>query len=88
MGQIVEGIVNFGGHRAPGTASITTRRGEVYFHPGGNIRANDTSQMWTRPGMPSDSGGIVRGCPLLGGAICPNVVSRVVLRRSRPGGVS
>ena len=22
--------------------------------------------------------GILRGCPLLGGAICPNVVSRVV----------
>ena len=27
--------------------------------------------------MPPDSGGILRGCPLLGGAICPNVVSRV-----------
>jgi len=30
--------------------------------------------------MPPDSGGILRGCPLLGGAICPNVVSRVGLR--------
>ena len=46
-------------------------------HPGDNIRANGTSQKWTRPGMPPDSGGILRGCPLLGGAICPNVVSRV-----------
>jgi len=27
--------------------------------------------------MPPASGGILRGCPLLGGAICPNVVSRV-----------
>ena len=27
--------------------------------------------------MPPDSGGILRGGPLLGGAICPNVVSRV-----------
>ena len=28
--------------------------------------------------MPPDSGGIQRGCPLVGGAICPDVVSRVV----------
>jgi len=28
--------------------------------------------------MPPESGGILRGCTLLGGAICPNVVSRVV----------
>ena len=47
------------------------------IHPGDNIRANETSQKWTRPGMPPDSGGITRGCPLLGGAVCPNVVSRV-----------
>ena len=46
-------------------------------HPGDNNRANGTSQNWTRPGMPSDSGGILRGCPLLGGVNCPNVVSRV-----------
>ena len=46
-------------------------------HPGDNIRANGTSQKWTRPGMPPDSGGILRGCPPLGGAICHNVVSRV-----------
>ena len=28
--------------------------------------------------MPPDSGGILRGCPLLGGAVCPDVVSRAV----------
>jgi len=28
-------------------------------------------------GMPPGSSGMLRGCPLLGGAICPNVVSRV-----------
>jgi hypothetical protein len=52
--------------------------------PGDNIRANGTSQKWSYPGMPPDSGGIPRGCPLVGGTICPNVVSRVaknVLRR-------
>jgi hypothetical protein len=26
--------------------------------------------------MPPDAGGMVRGCSLLGGAICPDVVSR------------
>ena len=30
--------------------------------------------------MPPDSGGILRGYPLLRGAICPNVVSRVKKR--------
>ena len=49
-------------------------------HPGDNIKASGTSQKWPCPGMPPDSGGILRGCPLLGGAICRNVVSRVVLR--------
>ena len=49
-------------------------------HPGDNIRENGTSQKWTRPGMPPDAGGILRGCPLLGGAICPNVVSGVDLK--------
>ena len=29
------------------------------------------------PKMPHDSGSILRGCPLLGGAICLNVVSMV-----------
>ena len=54
-------------------------------HPGDNIRAaNGTSQKWMRPGMPPDSGGILRGCPLLGGAICPNVVSRVDRGAQRP----
>jgi len=47
------------------------------IRPGDNIRANGTSQKCTRPGIPPDAGGILRGCPLLGGAICPNVVSRV-----------
>ena len=28
--------------------------------------------------MPSKTGGILRGCPLSGGVICPHVVSRVV----------
>jgi len=42
------------------------------------MRANGTSQSWTRPGTPPDAGGILRGCPLLGGSICPNVVSRAV----------
>ena len=51
--------------------------------PGDNIRANGTSQTWTRPGMPHDAGGILRGYPLLGGAICPNVVSRVVMQREK-----
>jgi len=50
----------------------------VRCHPGDNIRANGTSQKWTRPGMPTDAGGILRGCPLLGSAICPNAVSRVM----------
>jgi len=49
------------------------RKVKCRSHPGGNIRANDTSQTWTRPGMPPGAGGILRGCPLLGGAICPNV---------------
>ena len=40
--------------------------------------ANGTSQKWTRPGMLPGSGGILRGCPLLGGDFYPNVVSRVV----------
>jgi len=31
---------------------------------------------------PPESGGILRGCPLLAGAICPNVVSRVGARCS------
>ena len=48
-----------------------------HSHPGDNIRANGTFQKWTHPGMPPDSGGILRGCPLLGGAMCPNGVSRV-----------
>ena len=47
-------------------------------HPVHNIRANGASQKWTHPGMPPDSGGILRGCPLLGGAMCPHGVSRVV----------
>ena len=37
--------------------------------PGDNTRANATSQKWLRPGMPPDLGGVLRGCPLLGGAI-------------------
>ena len=45
---------------------------------GDNIRATGTSSKWTRLGMPHDSGGILRGCPILGGAICPYVVWRVV----------
>jgi len=60
--------------------------GALYFsvhHPGDNIRANGTSQKWTRPGMPPDSGGILRGYPLLGGVICPNVVSSVGPRDSQ-----
>ena len=60
--------------------------GALYFsvhHPGDNIRANGTSQKWTRPGMPPDSGGILRRCPLLGGAICPHVVPRADLARCR-----
>ena len=56
----------------------------VAIHPGDNIRANGPSQKWTRPGMPTDSGGILRGCPLLGGAVCPNVVSRVALSPQPP----
>jgi len=54
------------------------------FQPGptlettlGQFRANGTSQKWTRPGMPPDSGGMLRGCPLLGGSIRPNFYSRV-----------
>jgi len=30
-----------------------------------------------RPELPPDSGGILKECPLLGGTMCPNVVSRV-----------
>ena len=45
------------------------------IHPGDSIEANGTSQKWTCPGMPPDSGGILRGCPLLGGAICPDGIS-------------
>ena len=48
------------------------------LHPGDNIRANGTSQKRTHPGMPPDSGGIRRGCPPFGGAICPDVIYRVV----------
>ena len=33
--------------------------------------------------MLPDPGGIFKGCPLLGGAICPDVVSRVVPERRR-----
>ena len=33
-------------------------------------------------GMPPDPGGILRGYPLLGGAICPHVVSRRATRRA------
>ena len=40
------------------------------------MRANGTSPKHN-PGMPPDSGGILRGGPLLGGVICPYVVSRV-----------
>jgi len=39
------------------------------LHPGDNIRANGASQKRTRPGMPPDSGGILRGGPRFGGAI-------------------
>ena len=35
----------------------------TWTHPEENIRANGSSQKWTRPGMPPDSGGILRGCP-------------------------
>jgi len=52
------------------------------YLPGDNIRANGTYQKWTRPGMPPDSGGILRGGPLLGGAVCPNAVSRVAYIRA------
>ena len=45
--------------------------------PGDTIRANGTSQKWTRPGIQPDPGGITRECPLLEGGIRPNVVSRV-----------
>ena len=55
----------------------TTGCDHTVCHPGDNIRANGTSQKWTRPEMPPDSGGIMRVCLLLGGVICPNVVSRV-----------
>ena len=47
------------------------------YHLGDDIRANSTSQQWTHPRMSPDSGGIPRRCPLVGGAICPHVVSRV-----------
>ena len=46
-------------------------------HPEDNIRANGTSQKWTFMRMLPDSGGILRRFPLWGGALCPNVVSRV-----------
>ena len=49
----------------------------------GTMRANDTSQKWSRPGMPPGSGGILRVCPLLGVASCPYAVSNV--RSSQPG---
>ena len=54
-------------------------------YSGDNIRAN--SQKWTRPGIPPDSDGILMGGPLLGGAICPDVVSRVAWRARRCAGV-
>ena len=46
-----------------------------------NTRANCTFHQWSRPGMLP---GILRGCPLLGGAMCPNVVSRVVTPNGAP----
>ena len=61
------------GARAQPRAALLPRR-----HPGDNIRANGVRFWGVRPGMPPDSGGSLRGCPRLGGAICPNVVSRVV----------
>ena len=60
-------------------------QGSSQNHPRDNIRANGTSQEWTRPGMPPGSGGILRGFSLLGGVICPNVVSRVEKRADRIG---
>jgi len=57
-----------GGGRGPRCQVTTAPRiyralhGHAAFgHPGDNIRANGTSQKWTRQGMPPDSGGILRG---------------------------
>ena len=60
-------------------ANETATSLHISSHPGDNMRANGTSSKWSRPGMSPVSGGIVRGCPLLGGTICPNVVFRVVI---------
>ena len=62
--KVPEVALDFGGARA--------RRED-------NMSANGISQKWSRPGMPPDSGGILWGCPLLGGAICPHVVPVVAL---------
>ena len=51
-------------HPAPWSSSGCPRcraRLNIHIHPGDNIRANDTSQKWTRPGMPPDSDGILCG---------------------------
>ena len=63
----------FGGQGAAGSADVCAQ----VSHPSDNIRANGTFKKWTRPGMPPDSGGILRGCPRLRSVICPNVVSGV-----------
>ena len=71
FGHSVRGLLESGNVAGKGPANVTS-------HPEDNMRASGTSQSGHPLRMPPDSDGILRGGPPLEGAICPDVVTRVV----------
>ena len=59
--------------------------GGVRVRPGDNPRVRVDKNGSNSREMPPDSGGILRGCTLLEGAMFPNVVSRAGSEWSPPG---